>query len=150
MPFIIPFIVPLITAATAAVGIWQTAKASSQANRANAAAASQNAAALAKAEEDKIFQASQDRMSKARAIRSLLPGLQDKLGGSVSPDYYSQVAALLSGNADALAVAKDTTFNWFGQSKGSSGGAASTNAWLPTYTAKDYANPWKWPNSGGG
>ena len=59
-------------------------------------------------------QARADRMSKARSIRQFLPSLQEQVGGSVSPEYYAQMAALLSGNADQGSLARDVTNNWLG------------------------------------
>lgn len=67
---------------------------------------------------DTARQAMLDRISKARAIRNELPYLQENLGGSVSPDYYATIAAILSGNADSMDIAKESANSYFGLTPG--------------------------------
>lgn len=100
MPFAAA-LVPILTAASAAVGIGTSIYGLTQ--RPDMPSSADLAAQQAKATAD---QQQAQRLAAGQAARQYQPNIQAQLGGAVSPDYYAQTAATQTGFGDQLAAVR--------------------------------------------
>lgn len=99
-----PMAIPLIgVALTAATGIYAAKR---QADAQSDALKAQQQATLAEQRQSAVNEANARRQALIKAA----PGLQESVGGSLTPDSFSSIIAQLTGNPGNVGLAQSTLF----------------------------------------